>query len=107
MPCPCKDKRTADAPADSHEPGLACAACLEGHLGFAAVLAREVDEDRSRVVERRLCLGNLKAAEWHAVALGLADLAATVRDARLRFVGGDSAPVLSLLSATIQTPGDF
>lgn len=105
MLCPCKDKAaTASAPQASHEPGLACERCLEGHLGYAAVLAIEVAEDSSRIIERRLALGNLKAAEWHARALGVPQFAAAVRKARHAFAAGDPAPVLALLPIPIPTP---
>jgi hypothetical protein len=108
MPCPCKDKAApAAAPPSSHEPGLACERCIEGHLGYAAVLAAEVAEDASRIVERRLCLGNLKAAEQHARALGRDALRATIREARHAFAAGDPAPVLALLSVPLSNPGEF
>ncbi len=114
MPCPCKDKAApAAVPQASHEPGLACERCLEGHIGYAAVLAIEVAEDASRIVERRLCIGNLKAAEQHARALGRDALRATIREARHAFAAGDPAPVLALLSvplstpSTSSTPGEF
>lgn len=86
-------------PSDAtHAPTLACTRCLEGHIGFAAVLAQEVSEDSSRLVERRLALGNLKAAEWHARSLGMQVLADRVRDARHAFADGDPSKVVELLS---------
>lgn len=91
-PCPCKN---------THANTLACERCCESHVGFAAVLAQECAEDAARLVERRLCLGNLKAAEWHARALGRPDLAAKVREARHAFAAGDPAPVVSLLGVEI------
>lgn len=109
MPCPCKDNKASAtaAPPSSQEPGLACERCLEGHLGYAAVLAIEVAEDPARVVERRLCLGNLKAAEQHARALGRDAIRATIREARHAFAAGDPAPVLALLSVPLSNPGEF
>jgi len=86
------------SPDATHAPTLACTRCLEGHIGFAAVLAQEVAEDGSRLVERRLALGNLKAAEWHARSLGLPLFADRVRDARHAFADGDPSKVLELLS---------
>ncbi len=94
-PCPCKN---------THANTLACERCLEGHLGYAAVLSIEAAEDSSRVVERRLCLGNLKAAEQHARALGRDALRATIREARHAFAAGDTAPVLALLSIPLSAP---
>ena len=94
MSCPCKD---------THGRTLACERCWEGHVGYAAVLAREVAEDPARAVERRLALGNLKAAEWHACALGRPDIAAQVRDARHKFADGDAEAVVALLALEIKT----
>ena len=94
-PCPCKN---------THANTLACERCCEAHVGFAAVLAQECAEDAERLVERRLCLGNLKAAEWHARALGRDALSATIREARHAFAAGDPAPVLALLSIPLSTP---
>lgn len=82
----------------THAPTLACTRCLEGHIGFAAVLAQEVAEDGDRVVERRLALGNLKAAEWHARSLGFPELSDKIRDARHAFADGDPSKVVGLLS---------
>ena len=92
MSCPCKQ---------THGKTLACERCLEGHLGYAAVTAREFAEDPTRIFERRLTLGNLKAAEWHASALGRPDVAAQVREARHRFAAGDSDAVVALLGIEI------
>ena len=94
-PCPCKN---------THANTLACERCCEAHVGFAAVLAQECAEDAARLVERRLCLGNLKAAEWHARALGRDAIRATIREARHAFAAGDTAPVLALLSIPLSTP---
>jgi len=93
MSCPCKD---------THGRTLACERCWEGHVGYAAVLAREVAEDPGRLVERRLALGNLKAAEWHARALGRPDVAALVREARHKFADGDAEAVVALLALEIK-----
>jgi hypothetical protein len=90
--CPCQN---------THANTLACERCCEAHVGFAAVLAQECAEDGARLVERRLCLGNLKAAEWHARALGRPDLAAKVREARHRFADGDTGAVAALLGVEI------
>lgn len=92
MSCPCKD---------THGKTLACERCWEGHVGYAAVLAREVAEGPARAVERKLALGNLKAAEWHASALGRPDVAARVREARHRFAAGDAEAVVALLGIEI------
>lgn len=93
MSCPCKN---------THGKTIACERCLEGHIGYAAVLAREVAEDPARAVERRLALGNLKAAEWHACALGRTDVAAQIREARHKFAEGDAEAVVALLSLEIK-----
>lgn len=93
MSCPCKD---------THGRTLACERCWEGHVGYAAVLAREVAEDPARAVERKLALGNLKAAEWHACALGRPDIAAQVREARHKFADGDAEAVAALLTLEIK-----
>jgi hypothetical protein len=97
MSCPCKN---------THGKTLACERCLEGHIGYAAVLAREVAEDPARAVERRLALGNLKAAEWHACALGRPDVAAQIREARHKFAEGDADAVVALLALEISTVKD-
>lgn len=86
----------------THAPTLDCERCFEAHIGFAAVLAQEVSEDGGRTVERRLALGNLKAAEWHARALGKTELAERIRAARHKFAESDDASaVAELLSSEI------
>ena len=92
--CPCKQ---------THGKTIACERCLESHLGYAAVTAREFAEDPTRIFERRLTLGNLKAAEWHASALGRPDVAAWVREARHKFADGDAEAVVALLALELKT----
>lgn len=85
-PCGCKGKTAeGDKPAPSP---LACAQCLEKHIGAAAVLAGEVAEEPSRLAERVLCAGHLACAEEHARALGWYGFAATVRKSRIAFQMG-------------------
>ena len=98
MSCPCKD---------THGRTLACERCWEGHVGYAAVLAREVAENPGRAVERKLALGNLKAAEWHACALGRPDVAAQIREARHKFADGDAEAVVALLALEIERTEEY
>ena len=76
---------------------LACPRCLEKHVSAAIVYANEVFEDPTRQAERMMLIGNLVAAEDHARALNLVDLAMRIRGIRSAFQVHDIPnPVIAL-----------
>ena len=66
----------------SYEDPLACSKCYAKHLTKALVQWTEYLEDKTRIAELALCLGNIGCAEDHAAALRLEADRRKLRDIR-------------------------